>query len=454
MIDLHIHSTYSDGTDTVKDILRKAQEKKLEVISITDHNSCMAYLEIDGINPASLYDGKIIAGAEFTTHYKGRFFEVLGYGFDYLKMAVFLNDFYDPQKIQKETSILYQRLLDIIHNLGLVFSLEQVREPKFESEFFERRFYEELIKHPENKEILPEKVWDSFSDFFRNGITNPQSKLFLNSMEFKPSLSEIIQLIHQNGGKVFLAHPFQYQWNDIEDFLNDLYANNDFDGIECFYTTFSNQQTDFLLLFAEKHNLLVSGGSDYHGLNKKQHDLAIGNGSLAIHEDILSNWGITYYQNEEIRNAVKVFIFQDDTVLCVKYNQMHQGYIDIPGGKIKTNETDIEAILRKAKEETGLNVTNLEFKGTVITNYPSFKKKFVLSIYTTRTFSGSTQNSRIFSTCWIPINELISYDKRFPIACILDEKYRDCFKKQNFKINFICDENHHIINSFEGDIDE
>lgn len=150
--------------------------------------------------------------------------------------------------------------------------------------------YNELVKYPENREILSENVWNSYSDFFRKGLTNSKSKLFINHAEFKPSVKEIINLVHEAGGIVFLAHPYQYKFNDTEDFLDKIYEENDFDGVECFYTTFTKEQSDYLVNFAHRRNLLISGGSDYHGLNKQKHDLGIGGGNLRISKDIISNW--------------------------------------------------------------------------------------------------------------------------------------------------------------------
>ncbi len=65
---------------------------------------------------------------------------------------------------------------------------------------------------------------------------------------------------------------------------------------ECFYTTFSKEQEDYILNIAKQRNLLISGGSDYHGLNKKQHELAVGRGDLNISKEIISNWNINFYR--------------------------------------------------------------------------------------------------------------------------------------------------------------
>jgi len=294
MIDMHTHTTYSDGTDSVKELLIKSNNEKLEVISITDHNTCKAYNEMENLDIEDFYQGSIIVGAEFTTSYDNRLIEVLGYGFDYKKVGEYLDNYYKKELVIKRTKILYNRLITKINDLGLKYTLK-IKE-NFEKEFFEREVYNELIKYPENKEILNEDVWQSFSHFYRKGLTNPNSKLFINHMEFKPSLKEIIDLIHNNGGIVFLAHPYIYKYNDTEKFLEKIYNDNNLDGIECFYTTFYKEQTEYLLEFSKQRKLLISGGSDYHGTNKKKHELGIGNGNLNINKNIIDNWNITYYK--------------------------------------------------------------------------------------------------------------------------------------------------------------
>lgn len=102
--------------------------------------------------------------------------------------------------------------------------------------------------------------------------------------------------MHNAGGIVFLAHPFQYKFNDTEEFLNKLYNEASLDGIECFYTMFSEEQTTYIRDFAKKHNLLISGGSDYHGKNKQNHELGIGRVNLNISKEIVKNWDIVFYK--------------------------------------------------------------------------------------------------------------------------------------------------------------
>ena len=69
MIDLHTHTKYSDGTDSVEELLINAENKKLEIISITDHDSIDVYSDLEKENIRKLYSGKIIVGTELKTYY-------------------------------------------------------------------------------------------------------------------------------------------------------------------------------------------------------------------------------------------------------------------------------------------------------------------------------------------------------------------------------------------------
>ena len=293
MIDLHMHTTYSDGTDTVKELLEKAEDIGLEVISITDHNTCKAYFEMEKFNVKEIYKGDIIVGCEFTTSFDNRLIEVLGYGFDYKSVNKYLEEFYTDEKINNRTKILYNKLLDKIEELNLEFNIP--KKPMPESKYYERAIYGELKKYPSNKEKIKEDVWNDFSDFLRKGLNNKNSVLYINKLEFHLPIKEIVNLIHENSGIAFLAHPYQYKFEDTEEFLDRIYNEVSLDGVECFYTTFSEEQTNYLLDFERKRNLLISGGSDYHGTRKENYNLGVGRGNLKISKDIINNYKIGKY---------------------------------------------------------------------------------------------------------------------------------------------------------------
>lgn len=294
MIDLNIRTNYSDGCDSVRELLEKVNKKKLDVISITDYNSCLAYFELDNINLKDVYIGKIIVGCCFTTSFNDRTIEVLGYGFDYKRVQDYLNNYYNRESVNENLSKLYERVVCRICSLGLKCGeLNEMR--KFDGDFFEKDIYSELVKEPINREILDEDIWDSFDDFYRRGLTNPKSKLFMNYPEFSPSLDEIIDVIQENGGIVFLAHPYEYKFDDINKFLKDIYCKYNFDGIECFCTSSSDKEIKYLLDFARKRGLLISGGSNYHGTDLDGDYLGNINSNLLISSDILEDWNIDIF---------------------------------------------------------------------------------------------------------------------------------------------------------------
>ena len=296
MIDLHIHTTYSDGTDTVKELLEKVENLRLEVISITDHNTCKAYYEMEKFNVKEIYKGDIIVGCEFTTSFDNRLIEVLGYGFDYKKANKYLAKKYNFLNNKKRFKKIYTEINNKIRKLGLECDLNVIKKARF-GKSFEIEVYKELKKYENNRKIINEDIWNSYSDYYRKGITNPKSKMFINKAKFYPPIKEIVSLIHENGGIAFLAHPYQYKFTDTEEFLDKIYNEVALDGIECFYTTFSEEQTNYLVNFAKERNLLISGGNDYHGTNKENHNLGIGRGNLKISKDIINNYKIgKYYQ--------------------------------------------------------------------------------------------------------------------------------------------------------------
>ena len=114
MIDLHMHTKYSDGTWSVEETLRKAQKIGLNTISITDHDSVAAHREL-AENDAykSIFTGNIIPGVEFSTSYDGVAIHMLAYDFDYTKLEDFLDKRYHQNKpdIDLEFKMMYDNCI-------------------------------------------------------------------------------------------------------------------------------------------------------------------------------------------------------------------------------------------------------------------------------------------------------------------------------------------------------
>ncbi len=119
MIDLHMHTNYSDGTDTVIELLQNAEKANLEIISITDHNTAAAYEELEKIDVAQYYGGRIIPGIEINTKVLGVPIEILGYGIDYKKMKEKIKEVFLP--LEERNKIEAQRLYEKCIVAGIKF---------------------------------------------------------------------------------------------------------------------------------------------------------------------------------------------------------------------------------------------------------------------------------------------------------------------------------------------
>ena len=287
MIDLHMHTIYSDGDKTVEEVLKMCENKKLEYISITDHDTCKQYNDV-ALKNNHIFSGKIIIGSELHAVFQKKNIEILAYNINPNIINEWCEKYYSEEKLREQQDICRQRLFDICNKHGLVYDESKIRKPKKVSEYVERPIYEEVMKHKENHKILGEFT-ESFGIFFRKGLANPESSYFMNHIEFRPPYKEVIDIIHKAEGKAFLAHPFEYKFKDTIEFINDLRKEKELDGIECFHPSANQEQRNILIDYAKSNNLYISGGSDYHGSPKPDIEIGIGRGDLNISKEIL-NW--------------------------------------------------------------------------------------------------------------------------------------------------------------------
>ena len=293
MIDLHIHTNNGDGTESVAQILERAEGLGLEVIAITDHDCVEGYFQLEKMDISKLYSGQILVGCEFTTTFDGYLVEIFGYGFDYKKIKSFLKRAYQ-NSVQKRDALL-PLLCEKIKKFGLEFDFNNSENLKSY-----RCVYNELARHSGNLEKVPKGLLDNFNNFFRLGYYNPQSEFYLDMSKCYPAFSEIVEEIHKAGGQAFLAHVFEYRFTDTKKMLEKIKKEGKIDGIECYYSNFTENQIEFMLSFAKENNLLVSGGTDYHGALRPQVKLGSGKGNLNIPKYILSNWNCKYFNKKEL----------------------------------------------------------------------------------------------------------------------------------------------------------
>lgn len=291
MIDLHMHTTYSDGTDSLIEVLKKAEANELEYISITDHDNCNAYKELKNLDVKKYYNGIIIPGIEIKCGYRGRLIEVLGYKINTDKMNVWADEFYK----NKTKPILQQKYFNLLYDKCLKMNL--ILSPKDEIQFNNQKdwasvtIYNEIKSHIKNENLLPEDLWESFNNFSKKYCGNPKHILYIDKTADYPTLKEAIDAIKTAGGLVFLPHLFIYKWaEDIKALVDDILGNYEIDGIECYHSEFNSDNIEYLKELCEKRNYYMSGGSDYHGTNKKNIEMAVGKGNLKIEKKIIQAW--------------------------------------------------------------------------------------------------------------------------------------------------------------------
>ena len=122
---------------------------------------------------------------------------------------------------------------------------------------------------------------------------------------------------------------------------------------------------------------------------------------------------------KNIRKAVRCFVIKDNDVLVVKYKRNNlKGYYDIPGGKIEEPESIEQTAIREIKEETGLEVRDLKYRGNMRIEYPN--RIYECAILLTSESKGEPQEFDENESLWININELLQQEKLLPDIMILD----------------------------------
>lgn len=287
MIDLHIHSKYSDGSYTVKEILQEAQKKELEIISITDHDKVDAYEELANLEVKRYFSGQIVPGCEFKCYFEEYKLpiEILGYGIDTNK----LKEYNRENNISKIQDRYLQHLKKVGEQIGLKFD-KDLRIDNELMAYASQIFQDEILKYPENNEILKKNNIDMNPNFYRAAQCNKNSIFYIDEEQDFIKVGELLDRIHNANGIAFLAHPYIYKIDNTEKMVEVLIQKYNLDGIECYYSTFSSEQTEKMKSLCKKYNLFCSGGSDFHGKAKPDIQMGIGKGSLKVEKKYIDSW--------------------------------------------------------------------------------------------------------------------------------------------------------------------
>ena len=284
IVDLHVHSTKSDGTLTPTELVNYAVEKGLCAFALTDHDTTEgideALAAADKHNKAIANDSlsglplEVIPGIEFSTEYMGKDIHILGLYIDYHSSAF-------KEKIQEfvDSRILRnQKMCASLASDGIDITYEKLLAENPNAVITRSHYAKYLLNHgytASMKEAFERYIGDHCKHFIpREKITPMQA----------------VKLINEVGGLAFLAHPTLYHMSDrvLEGLIQEL-KEAGLAGIEAVYCTYTQGEEAQMRKFASKYNLLISGGSDFHGSIKPKLDLAVGYGKLYIPESVLTD---------------------------------------------------------------------------------------------------------------------------------------------------------------------
>lgn len=150
---------------------------------------------------------------------------------------------------------------------------------------------------------------------------------------------------------------------------------------------------------------------------------------------------------KQIRKAVRCYLIKDNKVVVTKYKKGNkkEGYYDIPGGKIEKGENSEQTAIREMKEETGLKVGKLKYKGNMIIEYPN--RIFDFDVFVSSQSEGKLQEFEENTSEWMEINELLQKEKILSNIIILDKFFIKGLvsEKYDFKMYIQVDEKENIL---------
>ncbi len=251
-VDLHIHSNFSDGTDSPEELVENIKKSGITTFSLTDHDTFEGCFEIVKYLPDNI---KFIWGVEMTSKLKDLKCHILGYKFN--PEDTRLNNLITRgKKLRREKLEKRIKYLKEVHNIELtneeldwLYSRKSVVKVHLANVLVNRKLAQDNI--PAMKKYL---------DGCKTGNTRFDG-------------DEVIETIKNAGGIAVWAHPLG---GEGEEHLNpeeffpklDLMVKSGIQGLECYYSRYSKKETEFLVDCAKNNNLIITAGSDYHGCNK------------------------------------------------------------------------------------------------------------------------------------------------------------------------------------------
>lgn len=280
-IDLHVHSTYSDGSLTPEELVSLALASGLSAFALTDHDTTEG---IDQAVEAAAGTGlEVIPGIEFSTRFLHRDIHILGYWIDHHSASFQrrLNEFLDARTVRNR-----QMCERIRQYTSAPISLEELK----------RCFPDAVITRAHMAAWLVDRGLVETRSIAFDKYLGEHAPCFVPKSDVTPQ--DAIRLIQESGGVPVLAHPLLYALSkkQLRALLGDL-KECGLLGIEAVYVLNRGSDEAFVRSLAEEYGLLITGGSDFHGKNKP--DIALGTG-------IKSGLSVPYTLLTELKKAGKI----------------------------------------------------------------------------------------------------------------------------------------------------
>jgi predicted metal-dependent phosphoesterase TrpH len=274
-IDLHVHSTASDGSLTPAEVVQLAVESELSAFALTDHDTLAGIKSAKEAARQATEQGnpiEVIPGTEISAAYDKRDIHILGL-------------FVDPDNqtlyevlanAQLERNSRNEKMAANLQKAGIDITVDKMRATEGDAVLTRAHFAKYMVKHGYVKTNQ-----DAFNKYLSS-----DSPYYVPREYLKPE--DAIKLIHQAGGLAILAHPLLYKYSleGVEKLVAYLTDFN-LDGIETIYPTNIGFDEGRLRHIANKYNLVITGGSDFHGSAKPNIKLGVGKGNIRVPYSIL-----------------------------------------------------------------------------------------------------------------------------------------------------------------------
>jgi len=272
-VDLHLHTTASDGVMTPSEIVNYAKSKGLVAIAITDHDTIEGLEE--GLLEGERIGLEVIPGIEISAEHSPGSMHLLGFFIDIHHPTLKERLGY----LQRARAERNPRMAEKLNKLGIDITFDEVLKASGGGQ----------VGRPHFAQVLIEKGYvrsfqEAFDRFLKKGAS-----AYVEKMRF--SAEESIHFINEANGVAVLAHPNTLQLNGYSELENLILrlVKTGLRGIEAYYPEHSAQEVAQYKTLAERHGLLVTGGTDYHGIEKNGLDIGVGRGEMRLSYSIVEN---------------------------------------------------------------------------------------------------------------------------------------------------------------------